>query len=124
RAHGCAIAVDDVGAESSNLDRIGSFEPDIIKVDAAMLRRSHHNRSFRQVLKGVSSMAEGLGAALLFEGVETQDDLEQSLEFGARYAQGWYFAKAGPEPLLRETFSAELRPTLEAMGRRMADAAD
>lgn len=119
RAHGCGIAVDDVGAESSNLDRIGYFEPDIIKVDAAMLRRSLSHRSFRQVLKGVSAMAEGLGAALLFEGVETEDDLDQALSFGARYAQGWLFAKAGPQPVAHDSFARGLKASLENFGRRL-----
>lgn len=124
RSLGCGIAVDDVGAESSNLDRIGYFEPDIIKVDAVMLRRSLSHRSFRQVLKGVGAMAEGLGASLLFEGVETEEDLAQALSFGARYAQGWLFAKAAPEPLPRETFSSSLTLSLAAFGRHLVDAGD
>jgi hypothetical protein len=117
RSFGCGIAVDDVGAKSSNLDRIGYFEPDIIKVDAAILRRSLEHRSFRQVLKGVSAMAEGLGASLLFEGVETEDDLAQALSFGARYAQGWYFAAAGPQPRPRDGFALALMPVLRSLGR-------
>lgn len=121
RAHGCGIAVDDVGAESSNLDRIGYFEPDIIKVDAAMLRRSLEHRSFRQVLHGVSAMAEGLGAALLFEGVESAQDLDQALSFGARYAQGWFFSKAGPEPLDPGLFSPALQASLRNFGRGLTD---
>jgi len=117
RARGCAIAVDDVGAEASNLDRIGYFEPDIIKIDAVMLRRSIQERSFRQVLRGLGTMAEGLGASLLFEGVETEEELQQALGFGARFLQGWLFAKAGPTLVSPGSFSAGFRPALEQFGR-------
>lgn len=117
REHGCAIAVDDVGAEASNLDRVGYFEPDIIKIDAFMLRRSIRERSFRQVLRGMGTMAEGLGASLLFEGVETEEELRQALGFGARFLQGWYFAKAGPDLVAQDAFVETLRPVLRDFGR-------
>lgn len=123
RAHGCAIAVDDVGAEASNLDRVGYFEPDIIKIDAVMLRRSVRERSFRQVLKGVGTMADGLGASLLFEGVETEEELQLALGFGARYIQGWYFAKAAPDLVEPDAFSAALLPTLRRFGSLRGDEA-
>lgn len=124
RRHGCAVAVDDVGAEASNLDRIGYFEPDIIKIDAVMLRRSLRERSFRQVLKGLSSMAEGLGASLLFEGVETEEDLDQALTFGARSLQGWYFSKAQPDFLPETGVTEELKPLLRRFGNRLVDSAE
>ncbi len=118
RRHGCAIAVDDVGAEASNLDRIGYFQPDIIKIDAAMLRRSLRERSFRQVLKGVGAMAEGIGATLLFEGVETEEELQRALELGARYLQGWFFGKASAEFLEPSAFTGRLKEPLGRFGER------
>jgi EAL domain-containing protein (putative c-di-GMP-specific phosphodiesterase class I) len=117
RAEGCRIAIDDLGSQSSNLDRIGHFEPDIVKVDAEMLRRSLGNRSFHEVLRGVGAMAEGLGAALLFEGVETEEDLIQSLSFGARYVQGWFFAKAADRFVRASEFEGPLRSILVGWGR-------
>jgi EAL domain-containing protein (putative c-di-GMP-specific phosphodiesterase class I) len=117
RAQGCRIAIDDLGSESSNLDRIGHFEPDIVKIDAEMLRRSLGNRSFHEVLRGVGAMAEGLGAALLFEGVETEEDLLQSLSFGARYVQGWYFAKASDRFVRASDLGVPLRSILARWGR-------
>jgi hypothetical protein len=77
-----------------------------------MLRRSLRQKSFRQVLQGVGAMAEGLGAWLLFEGVETDEELQQALGFGARYVQGWYFAKAGESFLPVDTFASRLREPL------------
>ena len=119
REYGCSIAIDDVGAEASNLDRIGYFEPDIIKIDAAMIRRSIQDRSFRQVLAGLRTIGEGLGAALLFEGVETEAEIQLALRYGARYFQGWYFAPAAPEFLPSDTFNALLRAQLEIFGETL-----
>ena len=124
RSHGCAIAVDDVGAEASNLDRIGFFEPDIIKIDSLMLRRSREERSFREVLRGVSAMAEGLGASVLFEGVESEQDLEQALSFGARYVQGWFFSRAAAEFLPEKLFQERLLPVLRRFGERLGRHSD
>jgi hypothetical protein len=124
RSHGCAIAVDDVGADSSNLDRIGFFEPDIIKIDALMLRRSRDERSFREVLRGVSTMAEGLGASLLFEGVESEADLQQALVYGARYIQGWFFAPAQPEFSPPTQFTPQLQPILQRFGLELGAQAE
>lgn len=116
RAFGCSIAVDDVGAEASNLDRIGYFEPDIIKIDALLLRRSLQERAFEEVLAGLRTIADGLGASLLFEGVETEREFDQALRFGARYLQGWFLAPAGAGFLAPETFSAFLGPHLRRFG--------
>jgi len=121
RARGCAIAVDDVGAEASNLDRIGYFEPDIIKIDALMLRRSLMERSFTEVLAGLRTIADGIGASLLFEGVESAEELDQAFRFGARYLQGWYFAKALPGFLPPDRFREVLRSRLRAFGADRAE---
>jgi len=117
RAHGCSIAVDDVGAEASNLDRIGYLEPDIVKIDATLLRRSLAERSFEEVLVGLRAMADGLGAALLFEGVESERELTQALRFGARYLQGWYFGAAEPTFAPLDRFAPLLKARLEVFGQ-------
>ncbi len=97
RKEGFSIAVDDAGSEASNLDRIGLFHPEIIKVDLQMLRRSTFSRNFKEILLNLSKLGESIGSSLLFEGIETKDELYNSLNYGARYIQGFYFAKPEPE---------------------------
>lgn len=91
---GFRIAVDDVGAGMSDLSRIAYIHPDIIKVDLQLLRNSMNSKSFRQVLQGVAFMAHRLGASLLFEGIEKEEELLVSLKMGGRYLQGFYFSPA------------------------------
>jgi len=75
-------------------------------------------------LRGVSTMAEGLGSALLFEGVETEEELHQALDFGARYIQGWYFSKAAPDFLPELSFAENLKPVLRSFGNRIVGQAE
>ena len=105
---GFLIAIDDLGSKSSNLDRIGIFSPDIIKVDMDILRLSLIERSYREILYTLSRLSESLGVSLLFEGVETMQELHQAMSFGARYLQGYLFEKALKLPPDAKKYSSQL----------------
>ncbi|ASS67756.1 MULTISPECIES: EAL domain-containing protein [unclassified Paenibacillus] len=94
RRAGCSIAVDDVGSRFSNLDRIAHIQPDMLKVDMNMVSRSAHHEGFHGVLRSLSAIADGIGASLLMEGVETRQDLQRAISAGARYVQGYLFSGA------------------------------
>lgn len=97
---GFSYAIDDVGSNSSNLDRIGTLEPDIIKIDMRLLKNAVRNRNYYEINLNLSQLAQSLGIPLLYEGIETQDELNQCLNFGAAYLQGFFFQR--PEPFLSE----------------------
>ncbi|KMQ80290.1 EAL domain [Candidatus Burkholderia pumila] len=42
RAQGFLVAVDDFGAEHSNIDRLLTLKPDIVKLDRGLIRGTHH----------------------------------------------------------------------------------
>lgn len=93
---GCKIAIDDVGKGFSNLDRIASFLPDIIKVDIHLLKSSTQSQSFMDVLHSLSVLARRMGASLLFEGMETEDEWQNAWKSGGRFYQGYLFARPAP----------------------------
>ncbi|HMV44324.1 MAG TPA: EAL domain-containing protein, partial [Leptospiraceae bacterium] len=105
---GFLIAIDDLGSKSSNLDRIGIFQPNIIKVDMQMLRMSLVDRSYKEILYTLSRLGESLGISLLFEGVETEDQMYQAMSFGSRYLQGFLFDKALPNVPDKEKYTKHL----------------
>lgn len=113
RSKGCQIAIDDVGSGFSSLDRIAALQPNLLKVDIHMMKQSASHSGYLGVLRSFSTLAEQIGASLLIEGVETQQDLRRAIQVGARYVQGFLFAQAGPEFLEARTFQklvdAELR---------------
>ncbi|MDV6234903.1 EAL domain-containing protein [Leptospira ellisii] len=102
KQEGFLLAIDDLGSRSSNLDRIGIFHPDILKVDLQMLRHSVTSRNFQEILFTISRLSESLGCSLLFEGIENETELFQSLTYSARFLQGFYFAEALPDMIGQE----------------------
>ncbi len=117
RASGCQIAIDDVGIGFSSMDRIAQIQPNLLKIDMHMVKKSGTHNGYFGVLRSFSELAEQIGASLLFEGVETKEDLERAIQAGARYVQGFLFAKAEPELLPPEAFApfveAELASNLK-----------
>jgi EAL domain-containing protein (putative c-di-GMP-specific phosphodiesterase class I) len=117
RANGCQIAIDDVGIGFSSMDRIAQIQPNLLKIDMHMVKKSGTHNGYFGVLRSFSELAEQIGASLLFEGVETKEDLERAIQAGARYVQGFLFAKAEPELLPPEAFApfveAELASNLK-----------
>jgi EAL domain-containing protein (putative c-di-GMP-specific phosphodiesterase class I) len=51
------------------------------------------SQASEKVVKGVANMAHSLGLDVVVEGVETQDEADQSTALGIDYAQGYYFGR-------------------------------
>jgi EAL domain-containing protein (putative c-di-GMP-specific phosphodiesterase class I) len=95
RAAGCAIALDDVGANPESLALLPFIAPDVIKLDISLVQR-WLNVQQAAIYTTVAAYAERTGAAILAEGIETEIDLGQALALGATLGQGWYFSRPGP----------------------------
>jgi EAL domain-containing protein (putative c-di-GMP-specific phosphodiesterase class I)/DICT domain-containing protein len=95
RSAGCAIALDDVGAEPASLALLPFVAPDVIKLDISLVQR-WPTMSQAAILTAVASYAERTDATVLAEGVETEAHLAQALALGATLGQGWYFSRPGP----------------------------
>lgn len=113
REYGFKIAIDDVGAGFSNLERIGYIHPDIIKIDIKIMKRSLNSNSFLQVLSSLSELSAKLGSELLFEGIENEEELNLAFKMGATLLQGFYFSKANSSFQYKSTYSDELKNSLE-----------
>ncbi|TGK05301.1 EAL domain-containing protein [Leptospira langatensis] len=97
RAYGFKIALDDLGSEASGIERVGLLRPDFLKMDLRLIRASSRSPSVRKVMEHIRDLAFSLGASVLYEGVETQEELYFALEGGARFLQGFLLLKPGPE---------------------------
>ncbi|CAD5108157.1 EAL domain-containing protein [Zestomonas carbonaria] len=94
REAGARIAIDDFGAGYSQLDRVLALQPDILKLDMRLFQAAARGGPSSEVVKALAQMAEKTGCWIIAEGVETEDELNFALECGARYVQGYLFAKA------------------------------
>lgn len=92
------IALDDVGAGHSNLDRIPLIKPDVLKMDRSLISGIHEHFHKQEVAKCLVRMGGCVGARVLAEGIETQEEALCLLELGVDAFQGFYFARpADPE---------------------------
>ncbi|BBH23289.1 diguanylate phosphodiesterase [Paenibacillus baekrokdamisoli] len=119
RQQGCLIAIDDVGSGFSNMDRIAQIQPHILKIDIHMLQKSEQHSGYYGVLRSFSTLAEQIGSSLLVEGVETELELQRAIEIGARYVQGFLFAKAEPEFRPSSCFAGLIEAGLNKRRSRM-----
>ncbi|MBD9417466.1 EAL domain-containing protein [Pseudomonas sp. PDM16] len=93
REAGARIAIDDFGAGYSQLDRVLALQPDILKLDMRLFQAAARGGPSGEVVKALAQMAEKTGCWIIAEGVETEAELNFALECGARYVQGYLFAK-------------------------------
>jgi EAL domain-containing protein (putative c-di-GMP-specific phosphodiesterase class I) len=93
RQAGARIAIDDFGAGYSQLDRVLALQPDILKLDMRLFQQAARGGPSSEIVKALAQMAEKTGCWIIAEGVETEAELDFALECGARYVQGYLFAK-------------------------------
>jgi diguanylate cyclase (GGDEF)-like protein/PAS domain S-box-containing protein len=97
RAAGRGIALDDVGADIHVLALLPLVEPDIIKLDLGLV---HERPSTDQaaIVAAVAAQRERTGAAVLAEGLETDEHVATARGLGASLGQGFRFGRPGPLP--------------------------
>ncbi len=93
RSAGFLIALDDVGAGHSNLNRIPLIKPDILKIDRYLVQNIHEDFYKQEVVKSLVSMARHLGTVIIAEGVETEGEASALLDMGVDLFQGYYFSR-------------------------------
>lgn len=92
RRAGISIALDDVGAGTSNFRMILLTRPSLLKVDRCLIR-GLCNDPFRQAtLRAIRMFADQVGAAVVAEGIETGEDLETVRSLGVELGQGFLFS--------------------------------
>lgn len=103
RASGFRIAVDDYGADDSDMNRIHELHPDIVKFDAGWISRLMDTGPGYALLATMVSTFAGGGIRTVFEGIEESWQVELAEKAGVTMVQG--FALARPE-IVPADFSA------------------
>jgi EAL domain-containing protein (putative c-di-GMP-specific phosphodiesterase class I) len=93
RRHGLKTAIDDFGAGYSGLDLLSEFQPEIIKLDIALIRDIHRRRASRAIVRAIASLCQDLDILTVAEGVETQEELHVLQDLGLELFQGYLFAR-------------------------------
>ncbi|AOO66330.1 response regulator [Sulfurospirillum halorespirans DSM 13726] len=90
---GFLIALDDFGAGNANFDRISTVRPHIVKVDRSLVFNVHQNFIHKEILKSIANMCFNIGALVLAEGVEEEEEILRSLKLDIDLFQGFWFAR-------------------------------
>jgi EAL domain-containing protein (putative c-di-GMP-specific phosphodiesterase class I) len=96
REAGVRLALDDLGAGSSNYQLFIVCRPDHIKIDRSLVQGSSQDRYRRAVLESIVTLSRACGATAIAEGIESLDDLATVRLFGIECVQGWLFAQSMP----------------------------
>ncbi|MDH3756168.1 MAG: bifunctional diguanylate cyclase/phosphodiesterase, partial [Acidimicrobiia bacterium] len=95
---GVRIAIDDFGSGYSSFSRMRLFPISILKIDAALITDIDIDDRCRRLVDGIVKLADGLGVAVVAEGVEADAEVEVLKALGVRLAQGYQFGAAVPTP--------------------------
>jgi EAL domain-containing protein (putative c-di-GMP-specific phosphodiesterase class I) len=113
KSMGCRIAIDDYGKCASDIGRLALLSPDILKLDMSCVHKSEKSYHYREYMKAISSFAERVGIEALYEGIETQAQLDICIGSKGRYYQGFLLAEPQPSILSpsasRSVFSSSSR---------------
>ncbi|QDZ01975.1 EAL domain-containing protein [Nitratireductor mangrovi] len=105
RASGFRIAVDDYGADDSDIARIDELQPDIVKFDAHWITRLMESGAGFGLLKAMVSKFADRGIETVFEGIEETWQLELAEQSGASMVQGFVLARPEIAPTSFAVFS-------------------
>jgi EAL domain-containing protein (putative c-di-GMP-specific phosphodiesterase class I) len=93
KAGGFRVAIDDYGAQSSDMDRIRRLHPDIVKFDARWITRLMESGPGYALLATMVSTFAGQGIETVFEGIEESWQLDLAARSGASMVQGYVLAR-------------------------------
>jgi EAL domain-containing protein (putative c-di-GMP-specific phosphodiesterase class I) len=96
---GMSFAVDDVGTGYSGLESIAKLKPSFLKIDKGLVQEVHASVVNRAMVKAIITLGHGIGAQVIAEGIETEEDAQVLRALGVDFGQGYHLARpdAGQE---------------------------
>jgi EAL domain-containing protein (putative c-di-GMP-specific phosphodiesterase class I) len=98
RAAGLRLTVDDAGAGFASFRHILQLAPDVIKLDASLIRQIDSRRQSRALAAALVRFAQETGCRIVAEGVETQAELDVLRALEVDKVQGYLLGRPGPLP--------------------------
>jgi EAL domain-containing protein (putative c-di-GMP-specific phosphodiesterase class I) len=90
------VAVDDAGAGYAGLRHILEIQPQIVKLDIALVRGVNADPARRALISSMVTFASETACALVAEGVETEAELATLRALGVTFGQGYLFGRPVP----------------------------
>jgi len=93
KSYGVQIAIDDFGAGVSNFERLLDYQPDILKIDACLIKNIDQDKYSKDVVETLQIFAWKQEIKTVAEFVETPEILKTVKDIGINYTQGYLLGK-------------------------------
>jgi EAL domain-containing protein (putative c-di-GMP-specific phosphodiesterase class I) len=90
---GFMTAIDDFGAGYAGLNLLADFQPDVVKLDMALVRDIDSQPARQAIVRGVARICDELAITVVAEGVETLAECRYLQDLGVNLLQGHLFAR-------------------------------
>jgi EAL domain-containing protein (putative c-di-GMP-specific phosphodiesterase class I) len=107
RRRGARIAVDDVGEGYAGLQRVMEIQPDVLKLDRALVTNVHREPAKAALVDAVVRYAARTGSLVCAEGVECAGELAALADLDVTQVQGFLIGR--PSPRFEEASEESLR---------------
>ena len=95
---GMSFAVDDVGSGYSGLESIARLKPTFLKIDISLVRDVNVSPVNQAMVKAIISLGRNIGASVIAEGIQTEEETLALKAMGVDYGQGHYLARPEAPP--------------------------
>ncbi len=111
RSLGCHFSMDDFGTGYSNLAQMAKVHFELVKLDKSLIWPAFGENPGEPmvILNSCIAMILQLGAHIVAEGVETQEQADFLAEHGVSYLQGYFYSKPIPGDMFLEKLSAVVK---------------
>jgi EAL domain-containing protein (putative c-di-GMP-specific phosphodiesterase class I) len=99
RERGYKVALDDLGAGYNSLMLMGELRPDLVKLDASLIKDADRDPFKGAIIKNICTLSKDFGITVLAEGVETGSEYHFLKDIGIDLIQGYYFGKPQADPV-------------------------
>ena len=93
---GFSIAVDDIGAGYSGLEKIAHLNPRYLKFDMQLVRGIDESHVKREMARALKNFADRMEAKIIAEGIETEGERQVCVDLGIDYGQGYLLHRPAP----------------------------
>ncbi len=93
RRQGSKIALDVFATGYSGLTRMAELKPDIVKLDRALVKDCDKDVTRLVIIASMIALGSEIGIKVVVEGMECRSEVDALHFVGARFMQGFYFAK-------------------------------
>jgi diguanylate cyclase (GGDEF)-like protein len=115
-ALGSRISLDDFGTGHSSLTHVQKLPLDRIKIDRSFVSDAPHDPTSRAIVKTMLDLCRNLGIGCVFEGIETEQQLETLLALGGSVMQGYLFGRPMPPEAAIKSLQTEQARRVGAAG--------